>query len=204
MTTAPGAQPQPPRRGGTPSPPAWSLGKAVAVLAVAVGLGAYLVVLGGGRYAPASGASRAVTSARAPATASSSPTTSPPTTSPPTTSPPASGASTGAHPSPTVKVLVANASQTNGVAGYYSGKLSAEGWGTLAPITAGTAETSSAAYYASGRQQDALAIAASIGIPSSAVQSLTSSVVPVVGATQADVVVVVGNDLAAKVPAGAG
>ena len=169
------------------------------MLAVAVGLGAYLVVLGGGRYAPASGASRAVTSARAPATASSSP-----TTSPPTTSPPASGASTGAHPSPTVKVLVANASQTNGVAGYYSGKLSAEGWGTLAPITAGTAETSSAAYYASGRQQDALAIAASIGIPSSAVQSLTSSVVPVVGATQADVVVVVGNDLAAKVPAGAG
>ena len=169
------------------------------MLAVAVGLGAYLVVLGGGRYAPASGASRAVTSARAPATASSSP-----TTSPPTTSPPASGASTGAHPSPTVKVLVANASQTNGVAGYYSGKLSAEGWGTLAPITAATAETSSAAYYASGRQQDALAIAASIGIPSSAVQSLTSSVVPVVGATQADVVVVVGNDLAAKVPAGAG
>ena len=199
MTTARGAQPQQPRRGGTPGPPAWSLGKAVAVLAVAVGLGAYLVALGGGRHAPVSAASRPVSPSSAPAMASSSP-----TTSPPTTSSPSPGSSARARPSPTVKVLVANASQTNGVAGYYSGKLSADGWGTLAPITAATAEASSAVYYASGQQADALSVAAAIGIASSAVQSLASSVVPVVGATQADVVVVVGNDLAAKVPAGAG
>ncbi len=105
----------------------------------------------------------------------------------------------------TVKVLVANASQTNGVAAYYSGKLAADGWGTLTPTTATTAESSSAIYYASGQRADALTIAAALGVPSSAVQPLASSVVPVVGATQAAVVVVAGNDLAAKVPpAGAG
>ncbi len=102
-------------------------------------------------------------------------------------------------------MLVANASQTNGVAAYYSGKLAAAGWGTLTPTTATTAEASSAIYYATGQQPDARAIAAALGLPSSSVQPRASSIVPVLGATQADVVVVAGNDLAAKVPpAGAG
>ncbi len=211
MTTARGAQPQPPRGGGPESPPAWSLGKAIGVAVVAVALGAYLVALGGGPHSPASAASHAAsTSAPAKPTTSqpttSQPTTSqPPTTKPPTTSSTPSGASSTARPSGTVKVLVANASQTNGVAAYYSGKLAAAGWGTLTPTTATTAEASSAIYYATGQQQDALAIAAALGIPSSSVHPLASSIVPVLSATQADVVVVAGNDLAAKVPpAGAG
>ena len=201
MTTARGAQPQPPRGGGPESPPAWSLGKAIGVAVVAVALGAYLVALGGGPHSPASAASHAA-STSAPA----KPTTSQPTTSqPPTTSSTPSGASSTARPSGTVKVLVANASQTNGVAAYYSGKLAAAGWGTLTPTTATTAEASSAIYYATGQQQDALAIAAALGIPSSSVHPLASSIVPVLSATLADVVVVAGNDLAAKVPpAGAG
>ncbi len=100
---------------------------------------------------------------------------------------------------------MANASQTNGAAAYYSDKLAAAGWGTLTPTTATTAETSSAIYYATGHQQDALAIAAALGLPSSSVHPIASSIVPVLGATQADVVVVAGNDLAANVPsAGAG
>ena len=211
MTTARGAQPQPPRGGGPESPPAWSLGKAIGVAVVAVALGAYLVALGGGPHSPASAASHAAsTSAPAKPTTSqpttSQPTTSqPPTTKPPTTSSTPSGASSTARPSGTVKVLVANASQTNGVAAYYSGKLAAAGWGTLTPTTATTAEASSAIYYATGQQQDALAIAAALGIPSSSVHPLASSIVPVLSATLADVVVVAGNDLAAKVPpAGAG
>ena len=221
MTTARGAQPQPPRGGGPESPPAWSLGKAIGVVVVAVALGAYLVALGGGPHSPASAASHAAsTSASAkPSTSqpsTSQPTTSqpptsqpktsqPPTTKPPTTSSTPSGASSTARPSGTVKVLVANASQTNGVAAYYSGKLAAAGWGTLTPTTATTAEASSAIYYATGQQQDALAIAAALGIPSSSVHPLASSIVPVLSATLADVVVVAGNDLAAKVPpAGAG
>ncbi|MHB1848887.1 MAG: LytR C-terminal domain-containing protein [Acidimicrobiales bacterium] len=211
MTTARGAQPQPPRGGGPESPPAWSLGKAIGVAVVAVALGAYLVALGGGPHSPASAASHAAsTSAPAKPTTSqpttSQPTTSqPPTTKPPTTSSTPSGASSTARPSGTVKVLVANASQTNGVAAYYSGKLAAAGWGTLTPTTATTAEASSTIYYATGQQQDALAIAAALGIPSSSVHPLASSIVPVLSATQAGVVVVAGNDLAAKVPpAGAG
>ena len=201
MTTARGAQPQPPRGGGPESPPAWSLGKAIGVVVVAVALGAYLVALGGGPHSPASAASHAASTS-----ASAKPSTSQPTTSqPPTTSSTPSGASSTARPSGTVKVLVANASQTNGVAAYYSGKLAAAGWGTLTPTTATTAEASSAIYYATGQQQDALAIAAALGIPSSSVHPLASSIVPVLSATLADVVVVAGNDLAAKVPpAGAG
>ena len=211
MTTARGAQPQPPRGGGPESPPAWSLGKAIGVVVVAVALGAYLVALGGGPHSPASAASHAAsTSAPAKPTTSQPPTSQPPTSQPPTTKPPTtsstpSGASSTARPSGTVKVLVANASQTNGVAAYYSGKLAAAGWGTLTPTTATTAEASSAIYYATGQQQDALAIAAALGIPSSSVHPLASSIVPVLSATLADVVVVAGNDLAAKVPpAGAG
>ena len=211
MTTARGAQPQPPRGGGPESPPAWSLGKAIGVAVVAVALGAYLVALGGGPHSPASAASHAAsTSAPAKPTTSQPPTSQPKTSQPPTTKPPTtsstpSGASSTARPSGTVKVLVANASQTNGVAAYYSGKLAAAGWGTLTPTTATTAEASSAIYYATGQQQDALAIAAALGIPSSSVHPLASSIVPVLSATQAGVVVVAGNDLAAKVPpAGAG
>ncbi len=211
MTTARGAQPQPPRGGGPESPPAWSLGKAIGVVVVAVALGAYLVALGGGPHSPASAASHAASTSASAKPSTSQPTTSQPPTSQPTTSQPPttsstpSGASSTARPSGTVKVLVANASQTNGVAAYYSGKLAAAGWGTLTPTTATTAEASSAIYYATGQQQDALAIAAALGIPSSSVHPLASSIVPVLSATLADVVVVAGNDLAAKVPpAGAG
>lgn len=211
MTTARGAQPQPPRGGGPESPPAWSLGKAIGVAVVAVALGAYLVALGGGPHSPASAASHAASTSASAKPSTSQPTTSQPPTSQPTTSQPPttsstpSGASSTARPSGTVKVLVANASQTNGVAAYYSGKLAAAGWGTLTPTTATTAEASSAIYYATGQQQDALAIAAALGIPSSSVHPLASSIVPVLSATLADVVVVAGNDLAAKVPpAGAG
>ena len=206
MTTARGAQPQPPRGGGPESPPAWSLGKAIGVVVVAVALGAYLVALGGGPHSPASAASHAASTSASAKPSTSQPSTSQPTTSqPPTTSSTPSGASSTARPSGTVKVLVANASQTNGVAAYYSGKLAAAGWGTLTPTTATTAEASSAIYYATGQQQDALAIAAALGIPSSSVHPLASSIVPVLSATLADVVVVAGNDLAAKVPpAGAG
>jgi hypothetical protein len=215
VTTARGAQPKPPRGGGPESPPAWSLGKAIGVVVAAVALGVYLVALGGGPHFPASAASNVAPPTSAKPTTSqpttSRPTTSQPTTSQPTTSQPTTsqptppGASSTARPSGTVKVLVANASQTNGVAAYYSGKLAAAGWGTLAPTTATTAEASSAIYYATGQQPDARAIAAALGLPSSSVQPRASSIVPVLGATQADVVVVAGNDLAAKVPpAGAG
>lgn len=198
VTTARGAQPKPgPDR---PSGPAWSPLKALVVLILAVALGVYLIALGSGHHAPASAATSGTT------TRSGTQSTPPSSTVPPssTTTTTTTTTPSGAQPSPTVKILVANASQTNGVAGYYSQKLSAAGWGALTPVTATTAESSSSVYYATGRKGDGLAVAAALGIATSAVQPLGSTRAPVVGATQAQIVVVVGDDLAARAPAGSG
>jgi LytR cell envelope-related transcriptional attenuator len=177
---------RPTGRGGPGAPRHWSPLRALVLVAVFVALGAYLIDLGAGRHPPASAAS------------SSSTTTT--TTAPTTPSTTTTTAPSGVQPSKTVNVLVANASQTNGIAAYYSGKLAAAGWGTLTPVTATTATATSSVYYATGQQQSAQAVAVSLGVPTSAVQPLGSTV-PVASTTGADVVVVAGNDLAAKVPA---
>lgn len=125
--------------------------------------------------------------------------TSPPTSST-TTTVPVKGTTTtttAAAPSQAVKVLVANASNTDGVAAYYTSKLSGAGWGTLTPTTATTEVTTSAVYYASGQQAAATAIAKTLGLDASVVQALGTQT-PVQDTTGADVVVVVGNDLAAQ------
>jgi cytoskeletal protein RodZ len=177
-----------------PSGAAWSPLKAVAVLVVAVALGVYLLSLGDGQRS----ASPAPTTHSSRPTKSTPPSsTAPPAKTTPTTSPPA------AQPSSTVKILVANASQTNGIAAYYSGKLASAGWGTLTPVTATTAEATSTVYFATGHQTDASAVAEALGLPASAVQPLGGRV-PVIGITRADIVVVAGDDLAAKVPSGSG
>ena len=159
------------------------------MLAVAVGLGAYLITLGAGRH-PAASAPPPTTT-----TTTTSPRTSPKSTPSTTTT----TVPSGAQPSTSVKVLVANASQTNGIATYYSGKLAAAGWGTLTPVTATAAFATSSVYYATGEQRAAHAIAAVLGISSSAVQPF-GPVVPVANTAGADVVVAAGDDLASKVP----
>jgi hypothetical protein len=70
-------------------------------------------------------------------------------------------------------------------------------------VTALTAEQTSSVYYAPGEQAAAQAIAARLGILASAVQPLGVTT-PVGGTTGADVVVVIGDDLAAKAPGTAG
>jgi hypothetical protein len=192
--------PQPPGR-GAPSP-GWSPLRALLVLAIAVALGAYLIDLGAGHHTPVSGASSSSTTGT---------TTTTTTTTSTTTTTTAGGGSTtttttapaGVHPSATVKVLVANASQTNGVATYYSQKLATAGWGTLTPVTATTARSTSTIFYAAGQKRDALAVATALGLATSALQPLGGTV-PVLSTAGADIVVVAGNDLASKVPAGSG
>ena len=95
-------------------------------------------------------------------------------------------------------MLVANGSSTTGAAGFFTTKLSANGWGTLTATDTSTPVSGSAVYYASGQQGPATAIAASLGLKPSVVQPLTTSV-PVSGTTGADVVVVVGPDLSSQV-----
>lgn len=168
------------------------------MLVLAAALGAYLVDLGHG--APTRSLGATAPAASGPGTTTPTTGTGPTSTTSTTTTTTVPG---GASPSPTVPVLVANASQTNGIAAYYTKKLSSLGWGTLTPVTAATAEATSTVYFASGRQADALAVAAELGLPSSAVRALATGA-PVVGTTGADVVLVAGDDLAAKVPAASG
>jgi hypothetical protein len=99
-----------------------------------------------------------------------------------------------------VKVLVANASTTNGVAAGYSTALQHAGWTVLPPVTAKPpAEATSSVYYATNKRSDADAVAAALGVPASAVLPV-SPATPVAVTTGADVIVLVGSDLAAKTP----
>lgn len=175
---------RPPGRGGDQRPGALSYPKALLLAVVAVALGAYLLQLG---HAP-----KGSPAASAPPPSSTTSTTAPPSTT-----------TTTAGPSQAVKVLVANASSTNGVAAYYTSKLSAAGWGTLTATTAATRESASAVYYATGEQSAATLVAGELGLGASAVQALGAQT-PVHGTTGAGVVVVVGNDLAAKATPGSG
>jgi hypothetical protein len=100
------------------------------------------------------------------------------------------------HPPSSVKVLVANGTSTKGVAGTLAAKLHTDGYDTLAPTNTTSTANASAVYYTTGYQGDADAVASAAGLTSSAVQSLTSSVT--VPSSSAEVVVVVGPDLASR------
>lgn len=164
----------------------FSYSKALAIVAVAVILGVYLLSLGNGHPAPAPSATT-TTSTTSPSSSTS------------TTGAPTSTTLAQATPSKSVLVLVANASHTTGIAGYYTTQLSKDGWGTLTPVTALTVETSSTVYFATGQQAAAQTVATDLHLPSSAVKALGASI-PVSSTTGADVVVVAGTDLAGKVP----
>jgi len=120
--------------------------------------------------------------------------TRPPVTS--TTAPASSTTTTtlATHSPAAVKVLVANGTSVSGLAGRFSGKLNAQGYDTLSPTDTLSPAKASAVYYLTGYQGDADAIAGIIGLSSGATQPF-SSAVPV-ATTSADVVVVVGPDLA--------
>lgn len=183
---------QPPRqgpgddRGGR----GFSFAKAIVLVLAAIALGAYLLQLGNGSGAPA--ATTTPTSSTPPSPVASTTTTAPSSTS-----------TTLERPTHSVTVLVANASSTNGVAAAYTHELASDGWGTLTPVTALTTASTSTVYYATGQQPAAAAIASALGLSSTAVQPLGPTV-PLQSTAGADVVLVVGADLAAKAPGGAG
>jgi cytoskeletal protein RodZ len=100
-------------------------------------------------------------------------------------------------PHSAVSVLVANATSTNGLAAKTAATIGAGGWAMQTPVDANTTEATSAVYYAAGQQQAAAAIATAIGVAPTAVLPLTSAT-PVTYPPNTDVVVVVGQDIAAK------
>jgi LytR cell envelope-related transcriptional attenuator len=98
-------------------------------------------------------------------------------------------------PPGSVSVVVANATNTNGLAAHFTNVISAGGWKMGTPIDASTTESTSTVYYVAGQQAAAQSIANTIGVKPAQVQPLTTSV-PVAGVAGTDVVVVVGQDLA--------
>lgn len=118
----------------------------------------------------------------------------PPTTTTTTTKvPPSTTTSTVAHAS--VKVLVANGTQAPNAAGHFAQVLQGQGWNVETPQNTNAAAPASAVYYAPFQQQAATLIAQELGLPSTTVQPVGPTV-PVANLSGAEVVVVIGPDLA--------
>jgi hypothetical protein len=93
-----------------------------------------------------------------------------------------------------VSVVVANGTNTSGLAAHYSTVIGGGGWTMQTPVNASTSQATSAVYYAPGMQQPAEAIASGIGVKPAQVQPISTST-PVSSAAGIDVVVVIGQDL---------
>jgi hypothetical protein len=108
------------------------------------------------------------------------------------------GTTTTTTPPSKVPVVVANGSNVTGAAGSISTQLQAAGWQVLPAENATSNVTASVVYYVAGFQPSAAAIAKLLGVPTSGIQPLTSAA-PVGAVGAADVVVVVGPDVASKI-----
>ncbi len=116
-----------------------------------------------------------------------------------------------AHPAPTtttvppsrVPVLVANASGVTGAAAAVSNQLQPGGWSLLPPVNATARVTTSHVYYVAGFNAQADAVAGQLHLALTTVSPSTTAD-PITTIGTAEVLVVVGPDLAAKaVPAAA-
>ncbi|MGH9006107.1 MAG: LytR C-terminal domain-containing protein [Acidimicrobiales bacterium] len=168
-------RPDPTSSGGAPGGRQIVFGRAIIVIVVAIVLGVLILRSNGGPSAAV-----------------------PPTTT--TTTVPRTTTTTTTVPHSRVKVLVLNDSTTSNVAGGYTTVLQHIGWSMLIPNDAKPPpKPTSAVYYTPNHQASADEIAAELGLPRSAVQLLTSSA-PVPNADGANVVLVVGSDLASRTP----
>jgi hypothetical protein len=173
--------------------------RAAVVLVVFVVAVAILVAVGT-RSTPTTPSSAQTTSTTAAAAGSTTTTAAggaASSTTTPTTARHSHGASTTTTtvPHASVSVVVANATNTNGLAAHYSTVIGAGGWKMGTPIDASTTQATSTVYYAAGQQAAAQSIANTIGVKPTQVQPLTTAA-PVAGVTGTDVVVVIGQDLA--------
>jgi hypothetical protein len=131
-------------------------------------------------------ASRSSTTVPTPSSATTHPSAS--STTPTTTAPAASE----------IHVLVANATNVNGVAGAITSFLGGKGFQTLTAVNALTTLTAWQLYVTSaGSASDAAVVAKALGLSASTIQS-ASSAAPVSSTGAASVVVVAGQDLASR------
>ena len=116
-------------------------------------------------------------------------------TTPTTTHPSSPTTTTTAHPPSSVPVLVANASGVSGAAATVTNQLQVGGWALQPPVNASAQVPASHVYYVAGQEQAATQIAKSLHLPASAVVPYTTAA-PITSIGTAEVVVVVGPDLA--------
>jgi hypothetical protein len=97
-----------------------------------------------------------------------------------------------------VPVLVANASGVSGAAAAITSQLQVAGWNMQAPINATAHVSTSSVYYVVGQKSAATGVAADLHLPASVVLPYTTAA-PVTTIGTAEVLVVVGPDLASTV-----
>ena len=97
----------------------------------------------------------------------------------------------------TVHVLVANGTNTNGVAGGVTTFLGQKGYGTLTAANALTRVQSTQIYPTGGSVAAAQEVAATLGLPSTTVQAVGAPA-PVASTSGATVVVIAGPELASR------
>ena len=161
---------------------------------ILLGLFVLATVLLLGQIHPTSSASSSSTSPTVPTTtattASGAATT---TTAAPHTS---TTSTTAAKAKPSnVPVLVANASGKPGAAASITNELQVAGWNVQAPINATANVSTSSVYYVAGQKATAVAVAATLHLPPSAVLPYTTAA-PVSTIGTAEILVVVAPDLA--------
>jgi hypothetical protein len=144
-----------------------------------------------------SAAKSASGSAASPAVGTTIPTAA---SSPSTTSPTHSTTPTTTVAPSKVSVLVANASGVTGAAASVTNELQPGGWNLASPVNASAKVATSSIYYLAGQQQSALAIASTLHLPSTVVGPYTTAA-PISSIGTAEVLVVVGPDLATRATA---
>lgn len=161
------------------------IGRAVPLLVVAVALGVILLYSSGAPGSSSTSPSSVVT----PTGSTGSGPTSTSTTAPP-------GAITpGSVPPSKTKTVVANGTSVNGAAGRVGNTLRTGGYDVLATTNASSKASSSQVYYVAGYAEEAGLVASRLGLSPHSVLSLPSPP-PVRDTRGADVVVVIGPDLA--------
>jgi hypothetical protein len=126
------------------------------------------------------------------------------TTAPSTGSTAVTPTSQAVRPPSSVKVLVANGTSVGGAATRFSDKLHTAGYNTLAATnTTARGVTATIVYYEPSFQKEAAAAAAQLGAPATAVQPMPAQP-PVASLNGANILVIVGQDLAGSSTGGTG
>ncbi len=162
-----------------------STGRAVLLLAVAVIMGVWLLHALDDTVDTTTAATTTKTNTPQEQSAAVVPTTIPPATMP-------------ARSPSEVKVLVSNGTGVNGVASKVAGRLQPIGYQLLKPNNTVNKEAVSSVAYIAGYEAEAQGVATSLGIATSSVRAIPNPS-PVADLQGAQVLVIVGNELATSV-----